>query len=130
MRYQRVFRRGATLVMASVLLALAPGCASTRIQSTIHPAGAGVAPFRNVTVVGVDQRPEVRDPFENDAVTLLREHGVEGPPSHSFLTFDVIQGDKHQLHQRLLAAGAESVLYLRVTSRTDFVDGPPVTLGD
>jgi hypothetical protein len=116
--------------MAASLLAFLPACSSTHIQSTRHPAGVGVAPFRNVTVVGVDNRPIVREPFEDDVVTLLREHGVEGTASHSFLTFDEIKGDKQQLHQRLLAAKAESVLFVRVTSRTDFVDGPPASLGD
>jgi len=118
------------LLIAGLLLAVLPGCSSTHIQSTRHPAGAGVAPFRNVTVVGVDNRPIVRDPFENDVVTLLREHGVDATASHNILTFDQIKGDKKQLHQQLLAAKAESVLFVRVTSRTDFTDGPPASLGD
>ena len=118
------------LLIAGSLLAVLPGCSSTHIQSTRHPAGVGVGPFRNVTVVGVDNRPIVRDPFEDDVVTLLRERGVEGTASHTFLSFDQIKGNKEQIRQRLLAAKAESVLFVRVTSRTDFVDGPPASLGD
>jgi hypothetical protein len=116
--------------MAAAFLAFLSACSSTHIQSTRHPAGVGVAPFRNVTVVGMDQRPEVRDPFENDVVTLLKERGVEGTASHTLLSFDELKGNKEQLRQRLLAAKAESVLFVRVTSRTDFVDGPPASLGD
>jgi hypothetical protein len=78
----------------------------------------------------MDQRPEVRDPFENDVVTLLKERGVEGTASHTLLTFDELKGNKEQLRQRLLAAKVESVLFVRVTSRADFMDGPPASLGD
>jgi hypothetical protein len=115
--------------VAGALLALMTGCSSTQIQSTRHPAGLSAAPFRNVTVVGVDQRPEVRNPFENDVVSLLREHRVDGTTSYLRLSFDQVKGDKEQLRQELRASGAESVLFVRVTQRTDFVDGPPASLG-
>jgi hypothetical protein len=117
------------LLMAGALLALMTACSSTQIQSTRHPAGLSAAPFRNVMVVGVDQRPEVRDPFENDVVSLLREHGVDGTTSYLRLSFEQVKGDKEQLRQRLLAAKAESVLFVRVTAKADFVEGPPASLG-
>ena len=120
---------GCLVCVAGALLALMTACSSTQIQSTRHPAGMSAAPFRNVTVVGVDQRPEVRDPFENDVVSLLREHGVEGTVSCTRFSFDQVKGDKEQLRQKLQAGGAESVLFVRVTQQTDFVDGPPASLG-
>ena len=116
-------------IVAGALLALMTACSSTQIQSTRHPAGMSAAPFRNVMVVGVDQRPEVRDPFENDAVAFLQERGVQGTASYTRFSFDEIKGDKEQLRRKLQGAGAESVLFVRVTQRTDFVDGPPASLG-
>ena len=117
------------LLMAGALLALASGCSSTHIQSARTPAGVGVAPFHNVMVIGVDERPEVRNPFENDVVALLRERGVDGTASYASLTFDEVKGDKEQLRRRLLAAKQQSVLFVRVTAQNDFMDGPPPTLG-
>ena len=116
-------------MMTFALLAVMTACNSTQIQSSRHPAGMSAAPFRSVMVVGVDQRPEVRDPFENDAVAFLQERGVQGTASYTRFSFDEIKGDKEQLRQKLQGTGAESVLFVRVTQRTDFVDGPPASLG-
>jgi hypothetical protein len=41
----------------------------------------------------------------------------------------VIKGNKEQMRQQLNAAGAESILFVRVTDKADFVDGPPASLG-
>ena len=129
MKYHRLVQWGARTLLASALLGLMPACSSTHIQSTRHPAGAGVAPFRNVMVAGVDQNPNRREPFENSTVALLREHGVTGTASYTVVSFDELKGDKEQLRQRLLAAKAESVLFVRVTGKADFAEGPPVSLG-
>src|SRR5262249_4473144 len=104
------------------------GCSSTSMHSARHEA-AGAPPFRSVMVVGVDQRPFVREPFENDAAACLREHGVDGVASYTKFTFDQIKGNKEQLRQLLAAAHQESVLFVRVTQRADFVEGPPPTIG-
>ena len=45
------------------------------------------------------------------------------------MSFEQVKGDKEQLRQRLLAAKAESVLFVRVTAKADFVEGPPASLG-
>jgi hypothetical protein len=115
--------------MAGALLAVLTGCSTTDVQSSRHPAAMGGALVRNVMVIGVDQRAEVRDPFENDVVGYLRERGVQGTASYTRFSFDEIKGDKEQIRQKLQGAGAESVLFVRVTQRTDFVDGPPASLG-
>ncbi len=80
-------------------------------------------------VVGVDPRPEVREPFENAAVGFLQERGVQATPSYTRLSLDQLQGDKDQIRQNLLAAGAPAVLFVRVTDRMDFVQGAPASLG-
>ncbi len=108
---------------------LLPGCSSTHIQSARHPAAAASTPFRNVVVVGMDERPDVRNGFENDAVAFLQERGVDGIASYTRFSFAEIKGDRQQLRQRLQAAGAASALFVSVTSRGDFVEGAPVTPG-
>jgi hypothetical protein len=129
MRKQQIIQRGPRLLMAGALLGLMTACSSTQIQSSRNPAGMSAAPFRSVMVVGVDQRPEVRDPFENEVVLLLRERGVEGTASYNQFSFAQVKGDKEQLRQNLKSAGVQSLLFVRVTQRTDFVDGPPASLG-
>ena len=112
------------------LLGVMTACSSTQIQSSRHQAGMSAAPFRSVMVVGVDQRPEVRDPFENDVVSLLGDHGVNGAASYNKFSFAEVKGDKEQLRGKLKSAGVESLLFVRVTQRTDFVDGAPASLGE
>jgi hypothetical protein len=129
MNKEPITKRGKRLLMAAALLALMTACSSTQIQSTRHPAGMSTAPFRSVMVVGVDQRPEVRDPFENQVVLLLRERGVEGTASYNQFSFAQVQGNKEQLGQMVKSTGVQSLLFVRVTQRTDFVDGPPASLG-
>ncbi len=116
------------LCLASVLALLA-GCTSTHIQSSRHAAAAGTPLLTNIVVIGVDQSREVRAPFENNVVRCLQARGVRGTSSYPRLSLDEVNGDQQQLRQRLLAAGAQSVLIVRVTDREDFVDGPPASLG-
>jgi hypothetical protein len=130
MRKQPLFQAGMRLLTAGALLGVMTACSSTQIQSSRHPAGMSAAPFRSVMVVGVDQRPEVRDLFENEAVLWLREHGVAGTASYNQFSFAQVQGDKEQIRQKLQGAGAASLLFVRVTQRTDFVSGPPASLGE
>src|SRR5262245_40341340 len=110
------------LIIVGALLAVLPACSTTDVQSVRHPAAMGGGQVRNVIVIGVDQRAEVRDPFENDAVRFLQERGVQGTASYTRFSFDEIKGDKEQIRQKLQGAGAESLLFARVTQRTDFVD--------
>src|SRR5262245_3509153 len=121
--------KNSILLVFSIVPALLAGCSSTHIQSTAHTTGISAAPVRNVTVVGMDSRPTVRNPFEDDVVRSLQGHGVDGTASHTKLSFAEVNGSKEQIRQRLLAEKAESVLFVRVTDRTDFVSGPPASLG-
>jgi hypothetical protein len=80
-------------------------------------------------VVAMDQRQDVREPFENDTVAYLRAHGVDGVASYSRFGFDQVNSDKEQFRQLLQAAHQESVLFVRVTQRADFTEGAPRSLG-
>jgi len=117
------------LVGAILLAAILTACTSTHMQSNRTPAGMAAPPFRNVMVVGVDVRPEVRRAFENDVVGFLRAREVAGTASNSRFSLDQLKGNKEQVRDRLLAAGAQSVLVVRVTDRTDFVKGASPSLG-
>jgi hypothetical protein len=117
-----------TILKAALPLLLA-GCASTHIESRLATAGMSAAPFRQVMVVGRDSRPDVRDPFENDLVRYLQTHGVEGTASHTRFRLAELKGDKEDVRQRLVAANVVSVLFVHVTDRSDFVEGPPASLG-
>jgi hypothetical protein len=130
MQHYSLLQSATKSLMALALLALIPGCSSTHIKSTRYAAGTGAASFRNVVVAGVDQNPDVREPFENETATLLAEHGVKGTASHTMLSLEELNGNKEQLRQRLIELKAESLLIVRVTERADFVEEEaPVTLG-
>jgi hypothetical protein len=129
MSYQRMSRWGKKLLMMGALATLLAGCSSTIIRSTRHLIRPAVAPFSNVTVVGVDERPKVREAFENDAAALLRERGVQGLASYTQFSFDEVKDDQEQVRRGLLAAKAEAVLFVRVTQQVDFEEGPPASPG-
>ncbi len=118
-----------TWFLALIALVLLPACSSTHIKTTLNPTGITAGPIRNVTVVGMDERLEFRNPFENDAVAFLKKHGVEGVGSHARFSLDEMKGDPEQIRQRLVASKAESVLFVHVTDKTDFGSGPPASLG-
>jgi len=126
----RRLRAACTFFVGLVLLVVLPACSSTHIKSTPNSAGMTSAPYRNVTVVGVEARPDFRNPFENDAVAFLKEHGVAGAASHERFTLDQMKGNRERIRELLAAANAESVLFVRVTDQTDSAAGaPPASLG-
>jgi hypothetical protein len=77
----------------------------------------------------MDERPEFRDPFENDTVHFLQEHGVVGTASHSRFSLTELKGNQELIRQRLLEAKADSVLFVRVTEQDDTGGAPPVSPG-
>jgi len=128
-RPKRMKNWSLTVLKAAGLLLLLVSCSSTHIESRLAPAGMSAAPFRQVMVVGRDTRPDVRDPFENDVVRYLQARGVNGTASYTRFRLAELKGDKEEIRQRLVAANVVSVLFVHVTDRSDFVDGPPASLG-
>jgi hypothetical protein len=118
-----------TLLFVGALSGLLTACGSAHIQGNRTAAGLAAPPVRSMMVAGVDNRPYVREPFENDVAGFLREHGVDGTASFHQISFEDLKGDKEQLRQKLQAAKAESILFVRVTDRSDFVQGAPTSLG-
>jgi hypothetical protein len=129
MKSQRLGQWATTLFFAGALSALLTACSSAHIQGNRTTAGLAAPPVRSLMVAGVDNRPYVREPFENDVVEFLREHGVDGTASFHQISFEDLKGDKEQLRQKLQAAKAESILFVRVTDRSDFVQGAPTSFG-
>src|SRR5260221_7814834 len=54
------------------------GCSSTHLQTTRNSSVQLAAPFRNVLVVGMDERPDVRQRFENDVDRFLEARKIHG----------------------------------------------------
>lgn len=120
---------GYTCLLTVVVVVLLPACASSHIKSTSNPAGMAPGPIRNVTVVGMDERPEFRNPFEDDAVRFLKAHAVEATSSHTRFSLEQMKGNREEIRLRLVDAKAESVLFVHVTDRADVGGGPPASLG-
>lgn len=127
---QRLLPRWSRRLMTGVLLALLPACSSVKMKSSRTAATNTAGPFRRVLVVGIDDRPLVREGFENDLVAFLNKRSVSGTSSYSRFPLEQMKGDKGQVRERLAATGADSVLFVRVTDRADVADGPPASLGD
>lgn len=110
-------------------LALLTSCSSTHIQSSRVPAVPAAAPFHNVLVVGMDERPEVRSQFEVDLVYFLQQRKVVGVASYKQFALSEFKGDRAAIRKKCASAGVESVLLVRMTGRTTFAEGHQGGLG-
>jgi len=117
-----------TIALAGAAL-LFMGCSSTRMQTTRNSSVQLAAPFRNVLVVGMDERPDIRQRFENDVVRFLEARKVHGIATAGSFTLAEFRGDRAQIRQKFAAAKGDCVLFVHVTDRDSFSQGPPASLG-
>lgn len=130
MRNQRVIRSVVSILVASAVGLLLPACGSTRVRGERTAAGARAGSVRNVTIVSLDPRADVRKPFERDVASKLKRHGVTGNPSFERFSLDELKGDWAQVRKRLADAGAEAILYVRLANRVNFSEGSRTGAGD
>jgi hypothetical protein len=110
-------------------LALLTACSSTHIQSARIAAVPAAAPFHNVLVVAMDPRPEMRSQFEVDVAYFLQQRKVVGVASYKQFSLSDFKGSRDEIQKKCAAAGADSVLLVRMTDRTTFGQTAPRSLG-
>ena len=105
------------------------GCSSTHIDTTRNWSVQLGSPFRNILVVAMDERPEMRQRAENDIVRFLQARNVRGTATVGSFTFAEFKGDREQIRQKLAGANGDAVLFVRVADRDTFKDGAVGSLG-
>jgi hypothetical protein len=129
LHYRYIYRFTGCLGAVSALLLLA-ACQSTGIEGFAIPAAQLAAPVRDIFVVGMDERPNIRAQFENDVVAALHKRQVVAVASYPQYPLARLMGNSDQVHQTLVAANAVFVLFVRVADRATFLPGAPGSPGD
>jgi hypothetical protein len=107
---------------AFALACFLAGCAkssSSLEQSWKSPAFQG-GPVQKVAVIAIDDRGLIRQGFENRFVRDFRAQGQEALVTHELLSLTEIKADKKAAADRFLAAGADTVLIVRLVDRVNY----------
>ena len=97
-----------------LLAALLCSCSSTSLKQTWKSPEYQKGPVNKVAAVAVDDRGMVRQAFENRFVSQLEKHGTSALTTFNLLSPAEIKADKAAAVERLQAAGADSVLIVRL----------------
>lgn len=96
------------------------GCASTSLKQTWKSPTQQGGPVQKVAVIAVDDRGMVRMGFENRFVRDLRARGQEAIVTHELMTLSEIKANKEAAAGKLIGAGADSVLIVRLADVTTY----------
>ena len=99
-------------------------CSSTHIRGDRTAAGASASPCRNIMVVALDDRAEIRTQFESDLVYFLQQRKVAAVGNAKQFTLSDFTGGAEQIKQTFATARTEAVLCVRTTDRSTFERGP------
>jgi hypothetical protein len=97
--------------------ALLCSCAATSVKQTWKSPDCN-QPVGKVAVLTIEERPELRQGFENRFVRQLSKAGSPAETSFDLLSLAEIKQDKRAAAERLLASGAEALIILRLMDTT------------
>ncbi len=103
-----------TLILNLTLSLFLCSCASTSVKETWKSSAYAGGPLTKVAVLAIDERGDVRQALENRFTTQLRARAASVVPSYELLSLAEINRDKPAAAERLRAAGAETVLIMRL----------------
>src|SRR5262245_44178155 len=93
--------------------ALLCSCATTSVKQTSKAPG-WQGPAGKIAVLTIEDRPMLRQGFENRLVAQLKKGGEAAYPTFDLRSLNEIKGDKRASAERLRSGGADSVLILRL----------------
>ncbi len=97
-----------------LVAALLCSCVGTSLKQTWKSPDYRGGPVGKVAAVAVDERGDVRRAFENRFVSQLQKQGTPAVPTYNLLSLAEIKADKSAAAERLRAAGADTVLIVRL----------------
>ena len=105
------------IILSSMLLA---GCASTSLKQTWKSSTSHAGPVKKIAVIAVAERGLVRQGFENRFVRDFSAQGQEAMVTHNLLDLPEIKANKEAAAARALAAGADTVLIVRLVDKVSY----------
>jgi hypothetical protein len=118
-----------TLAFAA-LTTLLCSCAATSVKSTWKSPDYHGKRVSNLATLAVDERPLLREGFENRLVGQLQKGGATAFTTVKLLGLDEISHDKAAAAERFRSAGAEGLVMVRLVDATtyyrEFRSGPEV----
>jgi len=118
-------------VLAAVTLAaLLCSCAATSVKSTWKSPEYHGGQVSKLATLAVDERPLLREGFENRLASQLRKGGATAITTINLLALDEISHDRAAAADRIRSAGAQALVMVRLvdsaTYYREFRAGPEV----
>jgi hypothetical protein len=107
------------LALAALALWLC-GCASSSIKKSWKSPAYQGGPVRKVAVLVVDERGNVREALENRFVREMRQRSQEAVATRELIGLREIKEDKETAAARLGAAGADTLLIVRLVDQATY----------
>jgi len=99
---------------------LCGGCASSSVKQTWKAPGYQNGPVRKICVLAVDERGLVRKGFENRFIRDLEKRGQPAVVTYDTLSLPEIKANKEAAAAQMIAAGADSILLLRLVDQATY----------
>jgi hypothetical protein len=103
----------AALLLTITTLCLA-GCAATSVKQTWKAPDYNGGPVKKVAVLVVEERTMIRQGLENRFRNQMKKSGQDALVSHELLSLHNIKEDKQAAGARLIDAGADTILVMRL----------------
>lgn len=104
-------------LLAVVMTVILCGCAATSLKQTWKAPDYQGGPVQKVAVLVVEERALQRAALENSFVAGLESRGQAALSSHQLLNLPDIKADRQAAARRLLDAGADAVLIVRLADQ-------------
>jgi hypothetical protein len=118
------------ILAAVALTALLSSCAATSVKSTWKSPDAQGTRMNKLATLAVDERPLLREGFENRLAGQLQKGGATAFTTVKMIALDEINHDRAGAAERFRAAGAEGLVMVRLvdaaTYYREFRAGPEV----
>lgn len=102
-----------TLVTFLVVIIL-PGCATTSLQNSWKDPGVQAKQYRKLLVVGLANKLQMRQVFEEVFTGEVRKQGVAGIPSYTITGVAEPKPDRASVEEAVKKSGADGVITTRV----------------
>ena len=91
-----------------------PGCASTSLQNSWKDPGVQAKQYRKLLVVGLANKLQMRQVFEEVFTGEVRKKGVTGIPSYTITGVGEPKPDRASIEEAVKKSGADGVITTRV----------------
>ena len=98
------------------------GCSTNTVKHSWKSPACQGSQIKRIAVIAVDEREYVRPAVESRFVRELRNHGKEAITTQDLLGLPEIKADKNAAAARLVAAGADAVMIVRLADHKIYAD--------